>query len=215
MIRENLLYKILSNIHIVFFTSILCFGTIYLTGTLLLIPAFAAVFCISKDFLYKKLDINDSIIKTYFKYLKAAMKLIKFIPINLIMILNIAGMIISANLNSMLYSIICLSITAILFLLVLYIAGYYSFVDEKVDIMEVVFSMVMKPQFVLPIFIVLVLCIFFFSFTIMIILLVAGTFFLFAISVVIFINMLYYKKALGKLDEKDEYAHLINVTGKK
>ena len=67
MIRETPIYRILCAIHIVFFTSLLCFGTICLSGTILMVPALGASFLIGKDTLYRKLDITDSIIKTYFK----------------------------------------------------------------------------------------------------------------------------------------------------
>ena len=215
MMRENLFYRILSAIHFVFFTSILCFSTVYLTGTLLMIPAFGATFLIGKDYLYKKLDINSSIVMTYFRYLKAAMKLIKFIPINFIMILNIIGMIFAIRINNVVYSVICLTITVILLLITLYLAGYFAFVDENVDIIEVMMSIILKPQFVFPVFAVLVVAVCFFSFALMLILLVLGSFLLFALSVLIFMTMLYYKKAIGKLSEEDEYYHLINNRSKR
>lgn len=212
MIRENLFYRILSAIHIVFFTSILCFGTIYLTGTLFMIPSLAATFMICRDYLYKKLDINNSIVMTYFRYLKSSFKLLKFLPVNLIMILNVFGMFYAINTNNFVYSVVCLTITVFLMLLMLYIAGFYTFVNEKVDIIEVVISMIIKPQFALPVFAALVIGVSFFSIALMLILLLTGAFFLFALSILILMNMLHYKKAIGKLDEEDEYYHLIHNT---
>jgi membrane protein implicated in regulation of membrane protease activity len=97
----------------------------------------------------------------------------------------------------------------------LYIAGFYTFVDDKVDIIEVVISIIIKPQFALPVFAALVIGVSFFSIALMLILLVTGAFFLFALSILILMNMLHYKKAIGKLEEEDEYYHLINNTKKR
>lgn len=209
MIRENLYYKILSAIHIVFFTSILCFGTIYITGTLLMIPALAASFLIGRDYLYKKLDVTSSIVKTYVSYLKASMRLLRFLPINLIMILNIVGMIFLAKAEYKLYAVLCLTITALLLLITLYIAGYYAFVSESVDIVEVIMTILLKPQYGLPVFCVIVIALCFVSLALGLILLVCGSFFLFALSILIFISMLHYKKEIGILSLEDEYYHLV------
>lgn len=215
MTRESLFYKILSGIHIVFFTSILCSITIVLSGTLLLLPVLGAAFLIGKDALYKELNINDSIIKTYFGYLKESLPLMKFIPINLVALLNVAGIFIGGQLNNTLYSVICLVIVSFLLVFMLYLAGYFVFINKQVNIIETLFCMLLKPQFLIPLFAVAVLCGVFFSGIIMAILMFTGTFFLFAIEVVIFIQLLYFKKLAGNLDEKDEFAYLVLNQNKK
>ncbi len=209
MTKSTLFYKILSAIHIVFFTSILCMGTIIITGTLLMLPAIGAVFLIGKDALYKKLNVNDSIIKTYFIYLKTAMLLLKFFPVNLIMILNVAGMIIAAGTNNTIYAVVCLTFVSFLLVFMFYIAGYFAFINNKVNLMDSFFCMLLKPQFLIPIFAIMVICGFYFSIAMLIILFLTGTFFLFAIEVVIFIQTLYYRKLIGNLDEDEEFAYLI------
>lgn len=213
MIKESAFYKILSAIHIVFFTSILCFGMIYLSAGFLMLPCFAAVYKIGKDYLFKKLDITDSIIRMYFRYFKASIKLMKYFPVNLIMMANIAGMLVTARQDNLLYSILCLTVTAFLLVFVLYIAGYYTFVDERINLIEVMFSVFIRPFLMIPIFIIMVLCIFFFSLAVAIGLLLLGTFFLFAIEVVVYMQILLLKKAFGKLEE-DEYAYLLHKPGK-
>lgn len=215
MIRETLFYKILSAVHIVLFTSMLCFGTIYLSGTLLMMPVLGAAFKIGKDAIYKDLDINDSIVKTYIRYLKSSFKLVKFIPINFIIFINVAGMLIAAGAKNMMYSVICLVLISFLLVFMLYIAGYYVFVDEQVSIIDVLYSILLKPQYLLPVFIIMVLSVFFLSGKLLAVLFFCGAFFLYALIIVIFIQMLFYKKALGKLEDEDKFAYLINRQGKK
>jgi hypothetical protein len=190
-------------------------GTIILSGTLLMLPALGAVFVIGKDAIYKDLNINDSIIKTYFKYLKSALTLMKFFPIHLIMLLNVAGMLIAASSNNIVYTVVCLTLISFLVVLMFYIAGFFTFITSNVNIMEVLISMLFKPQFLMPVFIITVLCGFYFSFAMLIVLSLAGTFFLFAIEVIIFIQMLYYRKLTGNLKEDEEFAYLINRQNKK
>lgn len=208
MTRESLFYRILSAIHIVFFTSILCFVTILLSGTLLLLPVMGAAFMIGKDTIYKVININDSIVKTFFRYLRSSLKLLKFVPVSLVMILNVVGMLVAAKAENMVYSVTCLAFIAFLLVLTMYIAGFYVFVNETVNLIDVMFAMFMKPLFLVPIFAGMVCCVTLFSNALLMILFFTGTFFMFAIEVVIFIQMLFYKKVLGMLDKNDEFAYL-------
>lgn len=163
MIRETPFYKFVSAVHIVFFSSLLCSLTICLSGTILLFPAIGASFYIGRDIIYKKLDISDSIVKTYFVYLKASMKLLRFFSVNTIIVLNIICMVIMANSGHYTYSVICLVITALLLSFMFYIAGYHTFVNEKINLTEVVISMFTKVHLLIMIFIVMILCVMFFQ----------------------------------------------------
>lgn len=209
MTKEGLFYKILSGIHFIFFTSLLCGSTILLSATLLLLPALGAVFQIGKDFIDKKLNINDSIVKTYFLYLKEALILFKFFPVNLVIFLNVIGMYVAMQSNYTLYSLICLVIVSLLLVFVLYIIGYYVFVNKKVNLLETAFCMFLKPQFLIPVFIVVVVFCAFISITLLGILFFVGTLFLFTLEVVIFIQILHFKKLTGNLSEEDEYSFLV------
>lgn len=215
MTRESLFYRIISAIHVVLFTSILAFGMIFLTGNLLMLPILGAVFRIGKDFMEKKLDINDSIVRTFFHYLNKSLRLMRFCPVNLILLLNVAGMLVAVKTEQLIFSIICLILIAFLLVFMLYIAGYYTFVDKKVNLMDVVFCMLFKPQYLIPVFVIMILCTYFASTTLGIILLFTGTFFLFALEVLVFIQMLYYRELTGGLQENDEFYYLIHRSEQK
>ncbi len=208
MMKESLLYKVMSIVHVILFTSVLCFGITLLSGTLLMIPSITAAFVIGKTLIYNQFDINESIIKNFFKEFKKALSLLRFIPVNLIMLINIVGIIVAAKLDMMVYSILCLVIMSLLLTLVFYIAGFYVFVTEQMTLAEVAFSMFFKPTLLVPIFSAMVIFIFFFQTLIAKILLVSGSFFLFIIQLVIFLHMLYYKQLNG-IKEEGEYAELV------
>ena len=205
MMRESGIYKISAAVHIVFFTSILSFLTAVLSGTLLLLPALGAVFLVGKEVIYKRINIYDSIIKTYFKYLGQAIKLMKFLPVQLIMILNAVGMIISAANNHPAYSVLCLSILSILLAFLMYLAGYFTFINEKVNSMEVILIIFLKPQYFLSVFAGIVLCVFFFSVTLLAVLAFCGAVFIITAQAVILIPITHYKKIAGIPEEKEDF----------
>jgi hypothetical protein len=209
MIRETPVYRVLCAIHIVFFTSLLCFGTVWLSGTILMVPAIGASFLIGKDALYKELDVTNSIIATYFKYLKASIKLLRYSLLNILIVLNVAGMIITASTGNFIYSCICLAIVGFLLSFMLYIAGYHTFVSNQINITEVFLSMFIKLHLLLPVFIVMVLCVLFFSGTLLTVIFLSGTLFLFVLEVLIFIQMVHFKAKSGKLDKDDKFAYLV------
>lgn len=213
MIRKVPFYKILSAIHVVFFTSILCFGGIFITGSLLLFPLLGASFRIGRDVLYDDLDVTGSIVGLFFRYLREALHLMKFLPVSLILILNMLGIWASARLGSVWNSLVCMVILAFLTVFALYTAGYDTFVGGKFTLADVAVAMFLKPLSVVSLLILMILCIYFFNSTIGVILLFSGTFFLFVLEVVIFVTMLYYLKITEQLDGEDKYAYLVD--GKK
>lgn len=213
MIKKAPFYKILSGVHIVFFSSICCFGIVFLSGTLLMIPAFGAAFQLGKDAMYDELDVTNSIVAKFFCYLKDALGLMRFIPINIIMLLNIAGMWVAVKLHMVWILFSCMAIVSLMLTVALYIAGYFVFVQKKFSMTEAVVAMMIKPLSVMTIFAIMILFTYFFSGILVTILMFVGTFFLFVAEIVIFITMLYYRKVSGQLDEEDKFAYL--VSGKK
>lgn len=207
--RESVFYKTVSFIHIFFFLSILCFGTIFLSLTILMVPAITAAFMIGKELIYREYDITDSLIKKFFHYLKEALPLMKYVGINLAAALNIAGIFAGIYIGQTGYAIVCLTITAILYALTLYLAGYYTYMERKFSLMDVFICMMYKPGMMFTIVMVMIPVVVFFQAIMAKLLLVIGAFPLLALEVVITLHMLYYRKYKGELTEDDMYAHLV------
>lgn len=208
MIKDTILNKILNAIHVIFFTSLLCFGTTFLSGTLLMIPAFAAAFMIGKTLIYKEFDITDSVIKNYLSYMKSSFHLMKYVPLNILLLLNIMG-IMGAGISGMEgFAIACLCIVALVLTTIIYLVAYYTFFDRELTLIEVVVCMMYRPAFLVAIFAAIVLMMFFFNALMAGIFLLVGTVILFLIELVTFLHIMYYKKLRGMLaDEK--YASLV------
>ena len=173
-----------------------------------MIPAFTAAFMMGKTIIYKEFDITDSVIKNYCTYLKESLHLMKYVPLNILLILNIFGIMIAGVCKMEAYAIICLCIVALMLTIIIYLAAYYTFFDKNLTLTEVVICMLYKPTFMIAMFAGNVLIIFFFSPLIAGVSVFAGTVILFLIELVTFLHILYYKKLRGMLaDEK--YAALV------
>lgn len=214
MIKEGLLYKILSAIHFVFYTSILCFGMTFLSLGVLLIPSLIAAFYIGRDYLYDTLNINDSIIKTYCSYFKQGWKAIRYIYITLLMLLNILGMTVAMRMN-FLFAIICMVNVVLLLVIQLYIAGYVVFVAASPSMTEVVVSMLYKPQFLITVYLVMLLTVFTANLVTFTVLFFTGTFFLFVLELLIFIQFLYFKKERSLLEDDEKFMYLLGKLQRK
>lgn len=208
MMKSTILNKILYAIHITFFSSILCFGIVFLSGGLLMIPAFAAAFMLGRSIIYKEFDITDSVIQKYLIYFKESLHLMKYVLLNVMMLLNMAGVMIGGTYHMEGYTIICLCIVAILLMMVIYLAAYHAFIDKKFTLAEVAICMLYKPAYMMIVFMLMVLGVFFFSIRMAAVLVFAGTVVLFLIELLTFLHMLHYKKLCGKL-EGEKYASLV------
>lgn len=206
--KNTILNKILYAIHITFFSSILCFGMTFLSCGLLMIPAFAAAFMLGKSIIYKEFDITDSVIKTYLIYFKEAFGLMKYVGINILMLLNGVGMLMAGRFQMELYAIICLCIIAILLMMVIYLVSYYVFCDKKFTLAEVAICMIYKPLYTIAIFMIMVLFTFFLNLRVIEVFMFAGTAILFIVELITFLHFLHVKKLCGKLDG-EKYASLV------
>ena len=70
--------------------------------------------------------------------------------------------------------------------------------------------MFIKLHLLLPVFIVMVLCVLFFSGTLLTVMFLSGTIILFALEVLIFIQMIHFKAKSGRLDKDDKFAYLVD-----
>jgi len=197
MMRENLFYKILSTIHLAFFTSLLLFSTIFLSASFMTLPGLCAVFQIGRDYLHKKIDITDSIIKKYFSYFKSSIRTMKYVGVNFILLLNVLGMLVAFESGRIIFAYLCLVIMTFLVVFLLYIAGVYTFIGKEIDCIEVIFIMFLKPLNLIPVFITVLLATIFFSKILMIVFLLFGAVLSYCLELVILLPILHYKNITG------------------
>ena len=81
----------MSAIHLIVVLSIVCFGTIILSLGILLIPALTSAFIVGKDVIYKRYDVYDGLVKRFFSGLASEMRMMRYFPLQLIIIIQLAG----------------------------------------------------------------------------------------------------------------------------
>lgn len=197
------LSTIMSMIHLVFFLSICCFGTMYLTVSILTIPSLTAAFVIGKDVIFKRFDVNDDLVKRFFSELMANMRMMKYFPIQLLIFLQAAGIYASekTGMTGLVYPMVaCISFCAAL---IVYAAACRVFVETPMSITEIIITMLYRVQYFLIIWVLMILCVLFFGTVMLEIFFFAGALLLMAIETVAFLDILAFKKASDKLTEEE------------
>lgn len=159
MIKENMLSKVLGGIHLFFWIS-LAFTIVTIgTGFFFLIPALAALFKVGREFILGEYNIYDSNVKNFFKEVWSKRRLLRFLPIEIILISQFAGLLATANMGSLVFSIVLIATSSLLLAFLLYVCAYSSFFGEKYHYMQVVFSAVTSIQFFLTVWLLCLLAI--------------------------------------------------------
>lgn len=172
--KESKLQLVLSYIHLVFVLSLVFFGTTYLTGSILFIPGLCAAFAIGKDLLEGKFNVYDGLIKRFFHELKRFGKSLRFFPVQVIIALQFAGIIVSKSMQNFYLQVIMLVIAALLLTYLSYACAYLVFKDEKMKAEEVLILMFQHVGMVISLFILMLLLLVFFRLQMLAVALAAG-----------------------------------------
>ncbi|MCI7766369.1 MAG: hypothetical protein MSJ26_00070 [Oscillospiraceae bacterium] len=125
------LSTLMAAIHLVAVLSAVCFGTVYLSLSILTIPALTAAFVIGKDVIYKRYDVHDGLVRRFFKELKASLGMMKYFPLQLLILLQAAGMY-GAEKTGLTYlsypMLVCISFVCAL---IVYVIAFHVFYQPK------------------------------------------------------------------------------------
>lgn len=200
------LSTVMSLLHLTVILSLACFGTALLTLSILAIPSVTAAFVIGKDVIYRKFDVNDGLLRRFFSELSAQMCMMKYFPLQLLIILQTAG-IVGAQRTGMTFlsypMLICISIlTAV----IIYIISYHIFFSPKPTVTEVLVAMLYRIHYFLIVWIVMLLVTVLFGVQLMGILLIFGEALLLAVEISSFLGVMGFKKLKNMLtDEEKEF----------
>lgn len=194
---------IMAMIHLVFFLSICCFGTMYLTFGILAIPSLTSAFIIGKDVIFKRFDVNDGLVKRFFSEMTANLRMMKYFPIQLLIILQAAGIYASekTGMTYLVYPMVaCISFCGAL---IVFAVACRVFIETPMNITEIIIAMLYRVQYFLIIWVLMILCVILFGTIMLEIFFFAGTLLLLAVETVAFIDLLAFKKAADKLTEEE------------
>lgn len=200
------LTAIMSAIHLIVVLSIVCFGTIFLSLGILLIPALTSAFIVGKDVIYKRYDVYDGLIKRFFKGLTSEIGMMRYFPLQLIILIQLAGMYAAekVGMNFLMYLMIaCISFVLTL---IVYVIAYHIFYSEKPTVTEVLIAMFYRVHFFLLVWVAMLLVTTLFSVKLMGIFVLVGTIALLLVETVAFLGILGFKNLRKELTaEEKEY----------
>lgn len=198
------LSSIMAAIHLIAVLSVVCFGTIFLTLSILAIPALTAAFVIGRDVIYKQFDVHDGLVKRFFSELAAQMGMMRYFPLQLLILLQTAGMY-GAEKTGLTYlsypMLICISF---LCALIVYVIAFHLFYSPKPTVTAVIIAMMYRVHYFLIVWILTVLAAVFFSLKLMAILLLAGALLILGVEICAFLGIMGYKKLRKELTEEEK-----------
>ena len=192
-------YNIISYVHVTFWLSLISFLTIYLTLGILLIPALCSVFLIGKDIIYGEYDTTDSVLKRFFRGLKENIGMMKFFPLQLIFLLEGAG-IYAANASGLRPIVfVCTALMSLILTYIIFLCLYRVHFNSKCDSVTVCVVMLYSLPYMLTIWLVMTLvCLFTGTVTVIASLLI-GALVLVVIQGTALIGMLRFKEKTSEL----------------
>lgn len=200
------LTAIMSAIHLIVVLSIVCFGTIFLSLGILLIPALTSAFIVGKDVIYKRYDVYDGLIKRFFKGLTSEIGMMRYFPLQLIILIQLAGMYAAekVGMNFLMYLMIaCISFVLTL---IVYVVAYHVFYSEKPTVTEVLIAMFYRVHFFLLVWVAMLLVTTLFRVKLMGVFVLVGTIALLLVETVAFLGILGFKNLRKELTaEEKEY----------
>ncbi|MDE6593551.1 MAG: hypothetical protein K2K57_10890 [Oscillospiraceae bacterium] len=192
-----------SAIHLIAVLSAVCFGTIYLTLGILTLPALTSAFLVGKDVIYKRFDVYDSLAKRFFRQLKEEMGMMRYFPLQLIIIVQLLGMYAAGRVGMLPLAYVLLPCMAFLMTLVIYIIAYHVFYEKKPDVIRVIIAMFYRVQYLMTIWVLMILVSILFQTSMLGILLIIGEVFLLLLEAAAFLGITAYKRAKGDLNDDD------------
>ncbi len=163
MMKENIFTKVLSGIHLFFWISLMFTVVTVGTGFAFLIPALATLFQIGREFILGEYNVYDSNVKNFFKGVWSKRGLLYFIPIEIMLLFQFAGLLAAVNIGNFKMSIVLIAASSLLLAFLLYVCAYSSFFEEEYHCMQVVFSAVVSIQYFMTVWILCLLAICFIS----------------------------------------------------
>ena len=200
------LTAIMSAIHLIVVLSIVCFGTIILSLGILLIPALTSAFIVGKDVIYKRYDVYDGLVKRFFSGLASEMRMMRYFPLQLIIIIQLAGMYAAekVGMNFLMYLMVaCISFVLTL---IVYVITYHIFYSPKPSVTEVLIAMFYRVHFFLLVWVAMLLITTLFGVKLIGVFLLVGTIAVLLVETVAFLGILSFKNLKKELtDEEKEY----------
>ena len=200
---ETKWFKIVSFLHLTVMLSICFCAVTLLSLTILLIPAVCAAFAVGRDLIEKRFNVYEGVCRRFFQELKHYLRGLRFLPVWLLVLLQLTGIAAAQNLRLFWLQIGLLVCAAILMTYLFYACAYMVFLASDIRCEEVLVRMFRQVKIVFSLFCLMILLLVFFQLRFLPMLLIFGAILLLIIEAVIYLTL---KEELeeaeaGRLDE--------------
>lgn len=196
--------EIFNVIHVIFWLSIVFFGTVYLSLGILLVPALCSLFSIGKEVLYKEFDITDNIFRRFFTGIGENIRMMKYFPFVLIIALEAVGIKAAAAAGIQIIAYICPAITGFLLTFLIYLCLCRIYYKPDTDMISAFIIMICSLPHMFAIWVLMTLCVIFFGVVFMAVSILVGAAVMLLIQGVAAIDILLFRQKNGSLDEKEQ-----------
>ncbi|MBP0954713.1 MAG: hypothetical protein J6M90_03595 [Oscillospiraceae bacterium] len=201
---KQVFYNVLGAVHVVFWLSLLAFGVIYLSLGILLLPVLTSVFTIGKEIIFRQYDITDSVFKRFFGGVKNNMSMLRYFPLQILLILEGAGLY-AANMTGMkVIAYFCTALMSLMLTYIIYTALCKVHFEQKCDAVTVAVIMVYSLPFMISVWLVMTLVCLFAGPAAMIVSLAAGALLLLLIQGTALVGILNFKEKTDSLTEEEK-----------
>lgn len=204
MMKESRIHKIVSFIHLIFIISLFLGITTVVSGGILFLPALTAVFYLGKELIYKRYNVYDGLIKILFTKVIQHIRILRFLPVEILFIMQCIGFYMASMLQMKTLQIILLSSGAFLFVYLLYICGYEIFIGKDYTWFKVIIAMFYRINYLISLWIFTILVMLFMQLSFIKFFIIAGGLVVLTLEILVFLSLISFKQALGLLEDDEK-----------
>ena len=190
-------------IHLTVVLSAASIITIICSLGILELPALTSVFIIGKDVILRRFDVHDSVSKRFFRQLKEQLCMMRYLPLQLIAVLQGASVIACVKLGYDVLGFLLTAIMAFMLTLLVYIVTYHVFCTAQPSVTEVLIAMFYKIGQLIAVWAMQLIIILFFSVRLLPFAVIIGAVPLILAEAVSFIGIMSFRKASGMITENE------------
>lgn len=191
-------------IHLIVVLSLVCFGTMTLSLGILSIPALTSAFEIGKDVIYKRFDVHDSLVKRFFSGMMSEMKMMRYFPLQLIILIQLAGIYAAEKTGMQFIGYLMVACISFVLALIVYVITCHVFCKPYPTVTEVLVTMLYRVYYFILVWIVMILITTLFSLKLLGIFLLVGTAAILLVEVVAFLGVMGFKKLKNELTDEEK-----------
>ena len=159
MKKKHDVTAVTSAVHLIAVLSVIAFGTAYITLGILAIPAMTAAFSVGREVILKRFDVYDSLTKRFFREVRQSMDMMRYFPVQLLIILQAAGAFAAGRIGIKILVYLLIASSAFLVTFLMYVITCHVFFGKDVPLIRTAVAMFYRPVYLISVWAAMVLVI--------------------------------------------------------